>query len=41
MIKEGKVDVVSLLEFIERQANVAIAFYLKSLLADPKSFHIG
>lgn len=37
MIKEGKVNVVSLLEFNEKQANVAIAFYLKSLLADRKN----
>src|SRR6187200_147729 len=37
MIKEGKVNVISLLELTEKQANIAIAFYLESLLADRKN----
>ncbi|MGC2425999.1 MAG: ATP-binding protein [Nitrososphaeraceae archaeon] len=38
MIKEGKVtDIISLLELTEKQANIAIAFYLESLLADRKN----
>ena len=31
-IKEGKVNVINLIEFTEKQANVAIAFYLESIL---------
>jgi DNA helicase HerA-like ATPase len=37
MIKEGKINVISLLELTEKQANIAIAFYLESLLADRKN----
>ena len=37
MIKEGKVNIISLLELTEKQANIAIAFYLESLLADRKN----
>ncbi len=31
-IREGKVNVINLIEFTEKQANVAIAFYLESIL---------
>jgi len=35
-IKEGKVNVINLIEFTEKQANVAIAFYLESILYQRK-----
>lgn len=37
MLKEGKVNVISLIELNEKQANIAIAFYLESLLSDRKN----
>ena len=37
MIKEGKINIISLLELNEKQANIAIAFYLELLLADCKN----
>ena len=37
MIKEGKINIISLLELNEKQANIAIAFYLELLLADRKN----
>jgi len=37
MIKEGKINIISLLELNEKQANIAISFYLESLLSDRKS----
>ena len=35
-IREGKVNVINLIEFTEKQANVAIAFYLESILHQRK-----
>jgi uncharacterized protein len=35
-IREGKVNVINLIEFTEKQANVAIAFYLESILYQRK-----
>lgn len=35
-IKEGKVNIINLIEFTEKQANVAIAFYLESILYQRK-----
>ncbi|MGN6347928.1 MAG: helicase HerA domain-containing protein [Candidatus Nitrosocosmicus sp.] len=35
-IKEGKVNIINLIEFTEKQANVAIAFYLESILHQRK-----
>jgi hypothetical protein len=29
MIKEGKINIISLLELNEKQANIAISFYLE------------
>ena len=37
MIKEGKINIISLLELNEKQANIAISFYLESLLSDRKN----
>ncbi len=37
MIKEGRINIISLLELNEKQANIAIAFYLELLLADRKN----
>lgn len=35
-IKEGKLNIINLIEFTEKQANVAIAFYLESILYQRK-----
>ncbi len=35
-IREGKVNVINLIEFTEKQANVAISFYLESILHQRK-----
>lgn len=35
-IREGKINVINLIEFTEKQANVAIAFYLESILYQRK-----
>src|ERR671930_738460 len=37
MIKEGKSNIISLLELNEKQANIAISFYLESILSDRKN----
>ena len=37
MIKEDKINIISLLELDEKQANIAISFYLESLLSDRKN----
>jgi DNA helicase HerA-like ATPase len=36
MIKNGKINVVSLIELTEKQANIAVSFYLQELLDDRK-----
>ncbi len=36
MIKNGKINVVNLVELTERQANIAVSFYLEELLDDRK-----
>ena len=35
-VKEGKLNIINLIEFTEKQANVAIAFYLESILYERK-----
>src|SRR5919197_512555 len=37
MIKEGKINIISLLELNEKQANIAISFYLEAILSDRKN----
>ena len=37
MIRDGKINIISLLELNEKQANIAISFYLESLLSDRKN----
>lgn len=35
-IREGKINIINLIEFTEKQANIAIAFYLESILYQRK-----
>ncbi len=37
LIKNGKINVINLMELTERQANIAVSFYLEELLDDRKS----
>src|SRR5918912_3919987 len=37
LIKNGKINIVNLVELTERQANIAVSFYLEELLDDRKS----
>ena len=37
LIKEGRLNILNVSEFTDRQANVALAYYLQELLADRKA----